>query len=231
MDEIGRFSPLPGARTAAGRSRPGSARSRGPRRGARDWSGGGGGASSEGHRRHFTIIASRGHERGSRAARLRRIVAPRLLRASALRRVVELPFGPRPVGRLVYEADGRMIVLVTDPARPAARSPQFYEADERELADAARGCVAYSGRWTLRGERGRPRRRAELVPQLGGRFAREIFSNGRKPPDADDRRFPYPRSRIHGGSRLGKRSAAKNRPRPLAASARLLELFARRAPA
>jgi hypothetical protein len=64
---------------------------------------------------------------------------------------VELPFGPNPTGRLVYLADGRMIVLVTDPARPLARSPQFFEATVQELADAARGCIAYSGRWSIRG--------------------------------------------------------------------------------
>ena len=64
---------------------------------------------------------------------------------------VEFPFGPRPNGRLVYAANGRMIVLITDPARPPARSPQLFEADDRELAAAARGCVAYGGRWTIRG--------------------------------------------------------------------------------
>ena len=64
---------------------------------------------------------------------------------------VEFPFGPKPNGRLVYAADGRMIVVVTDPARSPARSPQFFEAGERELAEAARGCVAYSGRWSIRG--------------------------------------------------------------------------------
>ena len=65
--------------------------------------------------------------------------------------VVELPFGPKPNGRIVYLAEGRMIVLITDPARPLARLPQFFEASDSELANAARGCVAYSGRWKIRG--------------------------------------------------------------------------------
>lgn len=64
---------------------------------------------------------------------------------------VEYPFGPKPDGRLVYLPDGRMIVLIIDPARPKARSEQFFEAVNSELADAARGCVAYSGRWEIRG--------------------------------------------------------------------------------
>ncbi len=64
---------------------------------------------------------------------------------------IELPFGPKPNGRIVYLVDGRMIVLITDPARPLARSPQFFEATDSELADMARGCVAYSGKWKIRG--------------------------------------------------------------------------------
>src|SRR6185369_7565794 len=64
---------------------------------------------------------------------------------------VDLPFGPNPKGRLVYMADGRMIVLLTDPARAKARSPQFFEASVEELGAAAAGCVAYSGTWRVRG--------------------------------------------------------------------------------
>lgn len=63
---------------------------------------------------------------------------------------VEFPFGRRPKGRLIYTAIGQMIVLITDPARPAARSPQFFEATTNELAAAAQGCVAYSGQWVIR---------------------------------------------------------------------------------
>lgn len=65
---------------------------------------------------------------------------------------VEYPFGTSPKGRLVYLADRRMIVLITDPSRPLARSPQFFEATDVELAQAAKGCVAYSGDWSLRGQ-------------------------------------------------------------------------------
>ena len=44
-----------------------------------------------------------------------------------------------------------MIVLITDTARPLSRSPQFFEAADHELANAARGCAAYSGRWRIQG--------------------------------------------------------------------------------
>ncbi len=64
---------------------------------------------------------------------------------------IEYPFGAAPSGRLVYTPEGRMIVLITDPGRPLARSPQFFEAQDAELAPAAKGCVAYSGLWRLRG--------------------------------------------------------------------------------
>lgn len=64
---------------------------------------------------------------------------------------VEHPFGISPVGQLVYAPDGRMMVLITDPSRPPARSSQFFEAKDAELAQAAKGCVAYSGLWRLRG--------------------------------------------------------------------------------
>ena len=64
---------------------------------------------------------------------------------------IELPFGPKPSGRIVYTANGQMIVLITDPSRRLARDPQFFEATDVELAAAARGCVAYSGRWTIQG--------------------------------------------------------------------------------
>jgi hypothetical protein len=82
--------------------------------------------------------------------------------------VVEHPFGRDPMGRLVYLADGRMIVLITDPARPLARSPQFFEAAEPELADAARGCVAYSGRWKIRGSDVVHDVEQSLFPNWGG---------------------------------------------------------------
>ncbi|MDE2511641.1 MAG: lipocalin-like domain-containing protein, partial [Elusimicrobia bacterium] len=65
--------------------------------------------------------------------------------------VFEYPFGPKPSGRLVYLAGGKMVVLITDPARARARLNQFFEAADSELADASRGCVAYSGRWEIHG--------------------------------------------------------------------------------
>ena len=94
---------------------------------------------------------------------------------------VELPFGPKPNARLVYLADGRMIVLVTDPARPLARSPQFFEATERELADAARACVAYSGRWTIRGNEVVHVVEQSLLPNwAGGSLTRGFQLDGKR---------------------------------------------------
>lgn len=74
-----------------------------------------------------------------------------------------------------------MIVLVTDPGRPPARSPQFFEATERELADAARGSVAYSGRWTLRGNEVVHDVEQSLFPNwAGGALTRAFQFDGRR---------------------------------------------------
>ncbi len=62
---------------------------------------------------------------------------------------VERPFGDSPIGRLVYTPDGYMIVMLGDPNRPLFKSHGIFEGSEGELAAAARGFIAYSGRCEL----------------------------------------------------------------------------------
>lgn len=93
--------------------------------------------------------------------------------------IIELPFGPAPLGKIVYSADGGMIVLITDPNRPPARSPQFFEASDPELAGAARGCVAYSGRWKIRGNEVVHDVEQSLFPNwMGNPLVRAFRANG-----------------------------------------------------
>jgi hypothetical protein len=44
-----------------------------------------------------------------------------------------------------------MSVVLVDPARSKFGSPQLFEGSDAEFAEAARGCVAYTGRWKMRG--------------------------------------------------------------------------------
>lgn len=57
------------------------------------------------------------------------------------------PLGVRPLGRLIYTAAGTMMVMLMRRDRSPFRSPGLYEGAAGELAAAARGFVAYSGRW------------------------------------------------------------------------------------
>ena len=63
------------------------------------------------------------------------------------------PFGREPRGRLIYTAEGRMLVVLMDSGRANAKSHELFEATDAELAAWSRGCVAYSGRWEPRGEK------------------------------------------------------------------------------
>jgi hypothetical protein len=86
---------------------------------------------------------------------------------------VEHPFGPEPQGRLLYAADGRMSVLLVDPRRKRFESYQLFESSDVELAEAARGCVAYSGRWELIGGKVLHRVDVSLFPNwMGGALTR-----------------------------------------------------------
>jgi hypothetical protein len=59
------------------------------------------------------------------------------------------PFGPAPVGLLVYGADGRMAVQVMDPRRPRweRRAPEA--ARRAQMSAAADGYIAYAGRYEV----------------------------------------------------------------------------------
>ena len=55
------------------------------------------------------------------------------------------------VGRLTYAPEGRMSVVIHAEPRPRAASDNPLDATDDELRAAARGAVAYAGRWRLRG--------------------------------------------------------------------------------
>jgi hypothetical protein len=55
-------------------------------------------------------------------------------------------FGAEPFGRVVFEPDGRMIVLIT----PAVRTPS---ESASEMAAMFKSTAAYTGRWSIDGEK------------------------------------------------------------------------------
>ena len=55
-------------------------------------------------------------------------------------------FGAEPFGRVVFAPDGRMIVLIT----PAVRTPP---ESASEMAAIFKSMAAYTGRWSIDGER------------------------------------------------------------------------------
>ena len=55
-------------------------------------------------------------------------------------------FGAEPFGRVVFAPDGRMIVLIT----PAVRTPP---ESASEMAAIFKSIAAYTGRWSIDGER------------------------------------------------------------------------------
>lgn len=82
------------------------------------------------------------------------LVGTWLLRSAELRSAHEMthPWGPDATGQLIHSADGYMSVIIT-----AARRPQFATSDLRgggneELAQAARTCTAYAGRYERCGD-------------------------------------------------------------------------------
>jgi hypothetical protein len=93
---------------------------------------------------------------------------------------VEFPFGEKPTGRLVYGANGFMSVVLVDSRRPKFQS-QLFEANEAEFASAARGCVAYTGRWSLRDSSVEHAVDAALFPNwMGTKLTRECRLDGKK---------------------------------------------------
>lgn len=84
---------------------------------------------------------------------------------------VSRPLGPRPLGLLIYSADGYMAVQMTSrgpdrPGAPARRQPSL---------------VAYSGRWLRRGGRIFHRPLVSTVPAwVGTTLERELRLEGRR---------------------------------------------------
>lgn len=53
------------------------------------------------------------------------------------------------VGRLVYTRDGWMSVVIHPKGRPAKGAPNPLDAPQEEAAEAARGAIAYAGRYRV----------------------------------------------------------------------------------
>ncbi len=65
-------------------------------------------------------------------------------------KAVNKEFGDNPVGILTYTADGRMSVFFADPKRKAPASPR---ATDTEAAELYRTMVAYSGTYSIEGNK------------------------------------------------------------------------------
>lgn len=62
---------------------------------------------------------------------------------------MRFPLGPGARGIIMYTADGYMSAQIMRPDRPNFRSDDLSGADNSELACAAAGYLAYSGRYTV----------------------------------------------------------------------------------
>jgi Lipocalin-like domain len=62
-------------------------------------------------------------------------------------------FGPDPVGYLIYSADARMSAVLAGTRRPELKSPAGSAASEEQRSEALRNCLAYAGRYEVRGDR------------------------------------------------------------------------------
>jgi len=90
------------------------------------------------------------------------------------------PFGLKPSGRLVYTRGGRMIAMVMDSRRPLCASGGLFDPTDAELASSARGFVAYSGRWEMKGGQVVHRVDISLFPNwVGTRQARFVAFDGK----------------------------------------------------
>jgi hypothetical protein len=62
-------------------------------------------------------------------------------------------FGPNPTGLLIYGADGRMSVIITNGGRKPLSSSDYVAAPAQERAEAFATLLAYGGRYTFEGDR------------------------------------------------------------------------------
>src|SRR4051812_14520079 len=105
-----------------------------------------------GQTREYEVDLGRPTGRPPRVTLRERLVGSWLLESYEARDpdgTVHEPFGPDPVGLLVYGADGRMAVQAMDPLRPpwARHAPDDQRRAER--AAAADGYIAYAGRFEV----------------------------------------------------------------------------------
>jgi hypothetical protein len=66
-----------------------------------------------------------------------------------------LPYGERPIGKLIYTADGHMAVTLMAANRGVFSSPDISLASDEEIKKAFETFDAYSGKWVLNEETGR----------------------------------------------------------------------------
>jgi hypothetical protein len=59
------------------------------------------------------------------------------------------PFGPSPLGSLLYTADGRVSVHLLQPDRPAFKGPSFRDGSDVEVRAAFEGYFGYFGRYRV----------------------------------------------------------------------------------
>jgi hypothetical protein len=64
-----------------------------------------------------------------------------------------LPFGPNPVGYIMYSPDGYMMSAIMDPRRPKfGNISRFWEGEAALKVTAADGYASYSGPYEVRGD-------------------------------------------------------------------------------
>lgn len=67
---------------------------------------------------------------------------------------VTTPFGPSPLGSLVYTAGGRVSVHLLQPGRPAFAAGTFRSGSDAEVRAAFEGYFGYYGRYTIEAKEG-----------------------------------------------------------------------------
>jgi Lipocalin-like domain len=59
------------------------------------------------------------------------------------------PFGPKPVGFLIYTPDGFVSAQLMKPGRPAFQSRNWHQGTPEEYVKSGRGYIAYCGRYEV----------------------------------------------------------------------------------
>ena len=80
-------------------------------------------------------------------------------------KVVHTPFGENPSGVITYTPDGRMSVLIIDPKRKSPAGPKATDAEGVELYQTM---IAYSGVYSLDGNKVTHKNRSFVESSLDG---------------------------------------------------------------